>query len=123
MFGPGGNNFNALLAVGEARSRGFEFNVEGFLTRRWYTAFNYANVNTRILKENVAALIGQPLANAPRHTTGWFTRYNFLEGTGVGFGLESVSERVEPFAGIRANGYTIADVSFYQELTSRARLQ
>ena len=31
--------------------------------------------------------------------------------------------RVEPFAGIRADGYTIADVSFYQELTSRARLQ
>jgi iron complex outermembrane receptor protein len=123
LLGPGGNNANALLSVGEARSRGFEFNVEGFLTRRWYTAFNYANVNTRILKDNIAALIGRPLANAPKHTTGWFTRYNFLEGTGIGFGLESVSERVEPFAGIRANGYTIADVSFYQELTSRARLQ
>ena len=123
LLGPGGNNANALLSVGEARSRGFEFNVEGFLTRRWYTAFNYANVNTRILKDNVASLIGRPLANAPKHTTGWFTRYNFLESTGVGFGLESVSERVEPFAGIRAGGYTIADVSFYQELTARARLQ
>jgi iron complex outermembrane recepter protein len=123
LLGPGGNNANALLSVGEARSRGFEFNVEGFLTRRWYTAFNYANVNTRILKDNVASLIGRPLPNAPRHTVGWFTRYNFLEGTGVGFGLESVSERVEPFAGIRAGGYTIADLSFYQELSSRARLQ
>jgi iron complex outermembrane receptor protein len=123
LFGPGGNNFNALLAVGEARSRGFEFNVEGFLTRRWYTAFNYANVNTRILKDNVASLIGLPLANAPKHTTGWFTRYNFLESTGVGFGLEKASERIEPFAGIRADGYTIADLSFYQEITSRARLQ
>jgi iron complex outermembrane recepter protein len=123
LLGPGGNNANALLSVGQARSRGFEFNVEGFLTRRWYTAFNYANVNTRILKDNVASLIGRPLANAPKHTTGLFTRYNFLESTGIGFGLESVSERVEPFAGIRANGYTIADVSFYQELTSRARLQ
>jgi outer membrane receptor protein involved in Fe transport len=68
-------------------------------------------------------LIGQSLANAPKHTTGLFTRYNFLEGTGVGFGLESVSERVEPFAGIRAAGYTIADLSIYQELTSRARVQ
>jgi iron complex outermembrane receptor protein len=123
LLGPRGDNANALLSVGEARSRGFEFNVEGFLTRRWYTAFNYANVNTRILKDNVASLIGRPLANAPKHTVGWFTRYNFLEGTGLGFGLERVSERVEPFAGIRADGYTIADVSFYQELTSRARLQ
>jgi iron complex outermembrane receptor protein len=123
LLGPTGANANALLSVGEARSRGFEFNVEGFLTRRWYTAFNYAYVNTRILKDNVASLIGRPLANAPKHTTGLFTRYNFLEGTGIGFGLESVSERIEPFAGIRADGYTIADVSFYQELTSRARLQ
>ncbi len=123
LLGPGGNNANALLSVGAARSRGFEFNVEGFLTRRWYTAFNYAYVDTKILRDNVAALIGRPLANAPKHTTGWFTRYNFLESTGLGFGLESVSERIEPFAGIRAKGYTIADVSFYQELTSRARLQ
>ncbi len=123
LLGPGGNNANALLAVGAARSRGFEFNIEGFVTRRWYTAFNYAYVDTRILRDNVAALVGRPLANAPKHTTGWFTRYNFLEGTGVGFGLESASDRVEPFAGIRANGYTIADLSFYQELTSRARLQ
>ncbi|MBX3278667.1 MAG: TonB-dependent receptor [Acidobacteria bacterium] len=123
LLGPGGDNANALLSVGRARSRGFEFNVEGFLTRRWYTAFNYANVNTRILKDNTTALIGRPLANAPKHTAGWFTRYNFLENTGVGFGLESVSERVEPFAGIRADGYTIADLSFYQDLNSRARLQ
>jgi len=123
LLGPTGANANALLSVGSARSRGFEFNVEGFLTRRWYTAFNYANVSTRILKDNVASLIGRALANAPKHTTGLFTRYNFLEGTGIGFGLESVSERIEPFAGIRADGYVIADVSFYQELTSRARLQ
>ncbi len=123
LLGPAGNNANAVLAVGQARSRGFEFNVEGFLTRSWYMAFNYANVNTRILKDNVASLIGRPLANAPKHTTGLFTRYNFLESTGIGFGLEKVSDRVEPFAGIRADGYTIADVSFYQELTSRARLQ
>lgn len=123
LLGPGGNNVNALLAVGAARSRGFEFNIEGFVTRRWYTAFNYANVNTRILRDNVASLIGQPLANAPKHTVGLFTRYNFLESTGVGFGLESASDRVEPFAGIRADGYTIADLSFYQDLTSRARLQ
>ena len=123
LLGPSGNNVNALLSIGTARSRGLEFNIEGFLTRRWYTAFNYAYVNTQILKDNVASLIGKPLANAPKHTTGLFTRYNFLESTGIGFGLESVSERIEPFAGFRAAGYTIADLSFYQELTSQARLQ
>lgn len=123
LLGPTRDNVNALLAVGQARSRGVEFNIEGFLTRRWYVTLNYAYVGTRILQDNVAALIGQPLANAPKHTTGLFTRYDFFEGTGVGFGLESTSARVEPFAGIRAAGYTIADLSFYQDLSARARLQ
>lgn len=122
-FGPRGDNANAVLSVGAARSRGFEFNVDGFFTSRWYTAFNYAYVSTRILKDNVASLIGQPLANAPRHTTGLFTRYNFLPRTGFGFGLEQVSERVEPFAGIRAAGYTIADAGIYHEFNGWSRVQ
>ncbi|HMV84493.1 MAG TPA: TonB-dependent receptor [Blastocatellia bacterium] len=122
-FGPTGNNVNAVLATGAARSRGVEFNVEGFFTRAWYVAFNYAFVNTRITKDPTAALIGQPLANAPRHTTGLFTRYNFTERTGIGLGVEQVSDRVEPFAGIRADGYAILDLSFYQQLTKPARLQ
>lgn len=122
-FGPRGDNANAVLSVGAARSRGFEFNVDGFFTSRWYTAFNYAYVSTRILKDNVVSLIGQPLANAPRHTTGLFTRYNFLPRTGFGFGLEQVSERVEPFAGIRAAGYTIADAGIYHEFNGWSRVQ
>ncbi len=109
--------------MGEARSRGLEFNLEGFLTRRWYAAFNYAFIATEILRDNTAALIGRPLANVPRHTTGLFTRYNFLRRTGIGFGLEQVTQRVEPFAGIRAAGYAIGDIGVYQELSDRARLQ
>jgi iron complex outermembrane receptor protein len=122
-FGPRGDNANAVFAVGGARARGFEFNVEGFFTSRWYTAFNYAYVNTQITKDSVASLIGQPLANAPRHTTGLFTRYNFLRRTGLGFGLEQVSERAEPFAGIRAAGYFIADAGIYHEFNAWSRLQ
>lgn len=122
-LGPQGNNVNAVLSVGAARSRGYEFNVEGFFTSRWYTAFNYAFVSTRILEDNVAGLIGRPLANAPRHTAGLFTRYNFLKRTGFGFGLEQVSERIEPFAGIRADGYVIADAGIYHELNAWARVQ
>ncbi|MBK9166555.1 MAG: TonB-dependent receptor [Bryobacterales bacterium] len=122
-FGPAGDNFNAVLPVGKARSTGYEFNLEGFFTSRWYAAFNYALVDTKILRDNVPALIGRPLANAPRHSTGLFTRYNVLRNTGVGFGIEQVSERVEPFAGFRAPGYLIADAALYHDFSSRARLQ
>ena len=122
-LGPQGNNSNALLAVGQARSRGFEWNLEGFLTSRWYSTLNYAYVDTEILKDNVASIIGKPLANAPRHTVGLFTRYNLYKRTGVGFGLEGVGERIEPFAGIRADGYVIGDVSVYHEFNNWSRLQ
>ena len=122
-LGPQGNNVNALLAVGQARSRGVELNLEGFLTSRWYTTANYAFVSTEIMKDNVGALVGKPLANAPRHTVGLFSRYNFLKRTGLGFGLENVSARQEPFAGIRADGYLIADVGLYQEFNNWSRLQ
>lgn len=123
QLGPRGTNPNAVFAVGEARSRGLEFNLEGFITRRWYTAFNYALVDTQIISDPTSGLVGRPLPNAPRHTVGLFSRYNILEGTGIGLGLEGVSERFEPFAGIRADGYLIADLGLYQDLGTRARLQ
>jgi iron complex outermembrane receptor protein len=123
LQGPTGNNVNAVLATGAARSRGFEFNLEGFPTRRWYTAFNYAYLNTRITKDPTVSLIGQRLPNAPKHTTGLFMRYDFTDHTGVGLGVEQVGDRVEPFAAIRADGYALLDLSFYQQLTKRARVQ
>ena len=122
-LGPQGNNSNAVLAIGKARSRGFEGNLEGFITSRWYATFNYAFVATEILKDNVAAAVGKRMPNAPRHTVGLFTRYNFLKSTGVGFGLEGVTERIEPYAGIRADGYVVADVSIYQDINKWSRLQ
>lgn len=122
-LGPRGNDPNALLAVGRARSRGVEVNVDGFLTKRWYVTANYAYVNTLILTDNVPSIVGQPLANTPRNTLGLFSRFNLLKRTGIGFGMESVSQRIEPFAGIRASGYTIADVAVYQDLNAWARIQ
>jgi iron complex outermembrane recepter protein len=122
-LGPSGNNSNAVLAIGKARSRGFEANLEGFLTSRWYATLNYAFVGTDILKDNVATAVGKPLANAPRHTVGLFARYNFFRKTSIGFGLEGVTERIEPYAVIRADGYVVADVSLYQEINKWSRLQ
>ncbi len=34
-----------------------------------------------------------------------------------------MSKRIEPFAAISADGYLIADLSLYQDLGSRARMQ
>jgi iron complex outermembrane recepter protein len=121
--GLNGKSPNAVLAIGAARSEGFEFNAEGFLTRKLYTTFNYTYLDTRIQKDITASAVGQYLPNAPRHTAGLFTRYNFLRQTGAGFGLEAVTRRTEPYAGIHAPGYLVADVSLYQDFGSRFHAQ
>jgi iron complex outermembrane receptor protein len=122
-LGPSGTNVNAVLAVGGATSRGLELNLEGFLTRAWYLSSNYTYLDTRITGDVVRSLIGQPLPNAAPHTFGVFTRYDFLSNTGVSVGIEAVDDRVEPFAGIRAPGYAIADLGAYRRLSENARLQ
>ncbi len=122
-MGPSGNNPNAVLATGRARSEGIEFNAEGFLTSRLYATANYAYLNTRILSDLTASAVGQRLPNAPHHTVGLFARYNFLQHTGASFGLEGVTRRQEPYAGIRTYGYAIADVGLYQDFGSRVRAQ
>ena len=47
-FGPNGNNFNALLQVGEVRSRGFDLDITGAITPRWNATFNYAYIDSQI---------------------------------------------------------------------------
>ena len=121
-FGPNGNNFNALLQVGETRSLGFDLDVTGALTSRWNLTFNYSYIDSQILRDNNFNLIGQPLANVSPHTVGFFTRYDITREIGVGFSGELVDERIEPFAGIVAPAYNVFDANYYHTFFKRFRL-
>ena len=122
LFGPNGNNFNALLQIGEARNRGFDIDANGAITRRWNVSFNYSYINSRILEDNVASVIGQPLPNVPKNTVGFFTRYDITSEIGVGFGGEFVGNRVEPFANLKSPSYKTFDLSYYHTFFKRFRL-
>ena len=122
MFGPNGNNFNALLQVGEVRSRGFDIDLTGAITPKWNLTFNYAYVDSEILEDNNPNLIGLPLANVSPHTVGFFTRYDFTREIGVGFSGRFVDDRLEPFAGIEAPAYQVFDLSYYHTFLKRFRL-
>lgn len=121
-FGPGGNNFNALLSVGAVRNRGFDVDLNGALTRRWNFQFAYSYIDSRITKDNIASVVGQPLPNVPKNTLGFFTRYDLTKEIGVGFGGEFVGNRVEPFAGLRSPGYKTFDANYYHTFVERFRL-
>jgi iron complex outermembrane receptor protein len=121
-FGPTGNNFNALLQIGEVRNRGFDVDLNGALTRRWNVSFNYSYLNSRILKDNDPNVIGKALPNVPENTLGFFTRYDLTSEIGVGLGGEFVGDRIEPFANLKSPSYKTFDLSYYHTFLKRFRL-
>ena len=121
-FGPTGLNTNALLSTGEIRNRGLEIDLAGEIVPRWNLAFNYAYLDSQITKDLTTGLVGKPLPNAAPHAVGLFTRLDLHAGAAVGGSLEYVGDREEPFAGIRAPGYAVVDLHYYQQLGARAQV-
>jgi len=122
-FGPGGANFNAVLATGEIRARGIEVDLAGEVLPSWHLAFNYAWLDSEITVDATASLIGQQTPNAAPHKVGLFTRIDLPRGAAVGGSLEYADDRVEPFAGIIAPAFTVVDLHYFQQVTPRARVQ
>jgi iron complex outermembrane recepter protein len=122
LFGPNGNNVNAVLSTGEIRNRGLEIDLAGQLLPRWNLAANYAYLDSEITRDPVASLIGKAMPNAAPHKVGLFTRIDLPRGAGIGGSLEYVGDRVEPFANIAAPAYTVVDGQLFQQLTARVRL-
>lgn len=120
-FGPSGDNFNALLQVGEVRNRGFDFDANGAITRRWNFSANYSRIDSEIRKFNIASTIGKSMPNVPKNTFGFFTRYDITSEIGVGFGGEFVGNRIEPFANLKSPSYKTFDLSYYHTVFNRIR--
>lgn len=121
LFGPSGNDFNALLSVGKVRNRGFDIDANGAITRRWNFSANYSFIDSKILEDNVLSVVGQPMPNVPKNTFGFFTRYDITSEIGVGVGGEFVGDRVEPFANLKSPSYKTFDLSYYHTFFKRFR--
>lgn len=122
-FGPDGDNENAMLSTGEIRNQGVEFDLAGQILPNWNLAANYAFLDSEITEDLDPTLIGHPMPNAPAHKFGLFTRVDLPHGVGVGGAVEAVGDREEPFAGIRAPGYTVVDAHYFQQLGDRFELR
>ncbi|QIF03826.1 TonB-dependent receptor [Roseimicrobium sp. ORNL1] len=76
---------------GEARSRGVELDVSGYLTERLSLIASYAYLDTEITKDPVNQ--GNRLPNAPEHSGSLWARYDFPSGFTIGAGLTAVGDR------------------------------
>ncbi|WP_293322413.1 TonB-dependent receptor [Phenylobacterium sp.] len=94
----GGDGTNDLLAFGEITSKGAEFDLAADLTADWVLTASYAYNDTRITADNgrtaITNSVGDRFANAPEHTVGFWTRYQFPDlGLAVALGGDYVDVR------------------------------
>ncbi len=81
-----------LTARGEQRSRGFEWDVSGYVSPNLQVIASYAYTNAEIIEDDDATLIGERIGGAPQHSANFWSRYDFesntLRGLGIGFGIQ-----------------------------------
>lgn len=95
---------NVTVAIGEARSRGLEIDVQGALTQNLSLIANYSYLDTEITKD-FGGTEGNHLPSAPRHQGAAWLRYStdkILPGLSFGGGAFASSSRF----GDTANSYS-----------------
>ncbi len=93
------------IAVGEAKSHGLEFDVQGRIVQGLDLIASYANTGTKIIQDN-SGNEGNEMPNAPRHQGSLWLKYAFqseeLQGLSLSGGVYAASSRY----GDAANSYS-----------------
>jgi iron complex outermembrane receptor protein len=111
----GGDGVNDLVAFGEITSKGAEFDLAADLTPDWVLTASYAYNDARITADNGRTIltnsVGDRFANAPEHTVGFWTRYQFPElGLAVALGGDYVDVR-QSLSNQKVRPYLVFDAS------------
>lgn len=112
-----------LTTRGEQRSRGFEMDISGYVTRNFQLTASYGFTDAKIVEDAVEDFIGERIGGAPKNTANFWGRYDFmsetLKGIGIGFGAQYVDERYTWYNPSYATDrvllpdYTIFDAALY----------
>lgn len=102
---------NPLLTVlgGNQRVRGVEFQINGELTDKFQIFSSYAYMQSKVLESTVVNTIGNPLANAPRHTLNLWGTYKFTEKFELGGGANAISKRSANITVYDINGNALSN--------------
>jgi iron complex outermembrane receptor protein len=91
------NDPNALIATGEQRSRGVDFDLGGEILPGWNILASYAYIDAEVTEDNDATLVGNKLTGIPEHSLSFWTTYEIqsggLQGLGFGGGFNFVGAR------------------------------
>lgn len=94
---PNDFTFTFSIQVGEEKSRGFEAELTGQVTRNWNVLFNYSAMDAFVSQDARTFLLNNKLAGVARHSGGIYTNYEFdrgaLRGFSAGVGLYGTGRR------------------------------
>ncbi|HEX8575442.1 MAG TPA: TonB-dependent siderophore receptor [Flavobacterium sp.] len=112
-------NPDLLVTRGGERSRGFEFDIAGYIASNWQINVSYSHIDAKITNDNNASLVGARKQNTPQNSANLWTRYNFnpssfLKDLGVGFGVQHQGDRIPWFTrAFTVPGFTVFDAAMY----------
>jgi catecholate siderophore receptor len=118
------NDPTRIVQTGSQRTNGYEFGVNGSITRQWKLVGGYAWQDAFITSDTTAARAGAQVAQTPHHTFSLWNRYQIRRRVSAGLGLV---HRADMFAAVDNTvtlpAYTRLDAAIFISLTERTRLQ
>ena len=118
------NDPSRIVQTGSQRTNGFEFGLNGNITRAWSVTGGYSYQDAFITSTTAAAPVGRQVAQVPHHTFSIWNKYQFLRKLSAGLGIIN---RSDMFAAIDNTvvlpGYTRADAAVYYSFNESWRMQ
>jgi catecholate siderophore receptor len=118
------NDPTRILQTGSQRTKGFEAELNGSLTRAWQVVGGYAHQNAIITNSTTAAKAGANVAMVPHDTVSLWNKYQLVRRVALGVG---VTHHTDMFAAIDNTvvlpGYTKVDAALYFLLSEKWKLQ
>ena len=113
------------VVTGKQRSQGFEVGVTGRLLPGLNVFSGYTFLDTEILEDNtVPSVVGNEIANVPKHSANLWLTYDFLEKWQVGGGPTYVGSRFSNNANAnRIPGYVRWDSTIAYQLMRNVQLR
>ncbi|WP_394749347.1 TonB-dependent siderophore receptor [Spongiimicrobium salis] len=111
-----------LTQRGEQQSRGFEWDMTGYILPNLQLSASYAFIDAEIVEDDDPSLIGERIGGAPKHSANLWSRYDFNAGAlrnfGVGLGMSYRDERFSWFSDrLLLPAYTVFDAGVYYRPT------
>ncbi|WP_281986669.1 TonB-dependent receptor [Aquimarina aggregata] len=112
------NDESVLIERGEQRSRGFEWDLTGYVLPNLQISASYAFIDAEIIEDEDPALIGERIGGAPEHSANFWGRYDFTHGAlrniGVGLGTVYRGDRLSWYGDrLELPSYTVFDAAVY----------